>query len=182
MNDFEHKNIILKKSSGFQLVITWNSMWKLVPQHSKFPLNTQFNLKIIFLVRTYFCVLSPKYFSKQPLERNSTETADSWNNFWKMNLVVTHSVLEGKFAPSGCKLPTLWCVSSSKVEISTFRRGSQEPCWQSLGGAWMCQGGEGDDAIAAAERGRTSPLDLHHVQAHRWNQNTLWMLLPVTPM
>lgn len=41
--------------------------------------------------------------------------------------------------------------------------------------------GEGDDAIAAVEGGRTSPLDLHHVQAHRWNQSTLWMLLPVMP-
>lgn len=101
--DFKHKNIILKKSSSFQLVITWNSMWKLIPQHSKFPPNTQFSFKFSL------CTIISVYWApnKQPWARNSIVTTDSWNNFWKMNFVVIHSVLEEKFSPSGCKLSML---------------------------------------------------------------------------
>lgn len=97
-----------------------------------------------------------------------------------MNFVVVHSVLEEKFAPSGCKSSLLLCVSSSKLDTRHFQAGHTRPCWQSLGGAGRAKGTKGTMPPLQCLAG-CPPWTCTTYSPTRWNQNTLWMLLPVTP-
>lgn len=114
---------IKKYSQEIQQLLTGNNLKfhvKTCPRQINISLkHSIYSLKRIFLVHVHFCILSPKYFSKQPLARKSIETTD----IWKMNFAVMHSVLEDSMLHQDTNYQGCSICPAPSWELSTLRLG-----------------------------------------------------------
>lgn len=161
---------IKKYSQETQQLLTGNNSKfhvKTCPRQLNISLkNSIYSLKRIFLVHVYFCLLNPKYFSKPPLARKSIETTNIWNNFWKINFAVIHSVLEESLLHQDANYQGSTICPAPSWILNTLRLGPQKP-WRrdSLQVEFGCVKGT-MQLLQWKKAGRPPRTYRYHVQTH----------------